>query len=239
MQRLPQPVIAEPGIGDNDDPFSIEPFGDIGYHVNGHGQFAGKCQCRPALAMHAGNTLFQVIEPAARYLNAAGACTSLLMVVLVTAHVLSRSLFNKPLVGTVELEELMIVILVFCGLAYTQITRNHISVDFVTTRLSKKWQDILATATSLVNSLFFLILTWQSLIQSKAQMSDGTATYDLQIPLFWVMWIIALGFFLFALSTFTDFLKTATESVMAGQKVETGMAIFFCHRTGGIAIYRY
>ena len=44
------------------------------------------------------------VEPVARFLNAAGACTSLLMVVLVTAHVISRALFHQPLVGTVELE---------------------------------------------------------------------------------------------------------------------------------------
>ena len=115
------------------------------------------------------------IEPAIRYLNAAGACTSLLMVILVTAHVLSRALFNKPLVGTVELEELMIVILVFCGIAYTKITRSHISVDFVTARLSRGMQSVVATATSLVNTLFFLALAWQSLILSQEQMSDGTA----------------------------------------------------------------
>ena len=167
------------------------------------------------------------IEPAVRYLNAGGACTSLLMVVLVTAHVLSRALFNKPLVGTVELEELMIVILVFCGIAYTQITRNHISVDFVTARLSKGMQNIIATATSLVNTLFFMALTWQSLVLSKEQMSDGTATFDLQIPLFWVMWIVALGFFLFGLSTFTEFLKTAYATIKAGHPLATLVAVLF------------
>ena len=151
----------------------------------------------------------------------------MLMVVLVTAHVLSRALFNKPLVGTVELEELMIVILVFCGIAYTQITRNHISVDFVTARLSKGMQNIIATATSLVNTLFFMALTWQSLVLSKEQMSDGTATFDLQIPLFWVMWIVALGFFLFGLSTFTEFLKTAYATIKAGHPLATLVAVLF------------
>jgi tripartite ATP-independent transporter DctM subunit len=167
------------------------------------------------------------IEPAIRYLNAAGACTSLLMVILVTAHVLSRALFKKPLVGTVELEELMIVILVFCGIAYTQITRSHISVDFVTARLSKGMQSVVATATSLVNTLFFMALTWQSLVLSQEQMSDGTATFDLQIPLFWVMWIIALGFFLFGLSTFTNFLKTAAATIKAGRPLATVAAVLF------------
>jgi tripartite ATP-independent transporter DctM subunit len=149
------------------------------------------------------------------------------MVILVTAHVLSRAIFNKPLVGTVELEELMIVILVFCGIAYTQITRNHISVDFITARLPKSMRNVVSTATSLVNTLFFLALSWQSLVQSRAQMSDGTSTFDLQIPLFWVMWIVALGFLLFALGTLTEFLKIAQDSIKSGRSFATFAAILF------------
>ena len=76
------------------------------------------------------------VEPVTRVINAVGACTALTMVILVTVHVLSRALFKKPLMGTVELEELMIVILVFLGMAYTQVKGMHISVDFLTSRLS-------------------------------------------------------------------------------------------------------
>jgi hypothetical protein len=38
---------------------------------------------------------------------------------------LSLAMPMQPLVGTVELEESMIVILVYCGVAYTQMTGNH------------------------------------------------------------------------------------------------------------------
>ena len=149
----------------------------------------------------------------------------MLMVILVTAHVISRAVFKQPLVGTVELEELMIVILVFCGIAYTQITGNHISVDFITARLPKGAQAVLAAATSLVQGLFFMILTWQSLVQSLSRMNDGTATFDLQMPLFWIMWVICLGFFLFGISTLTEFLKNAYHSATNGHPFATFVAI--------------
>lgn len=51
------------------------------------------------------------------------------MVLRVTAHVLSRAIFSTPLVGMVEIEELMIVILVFCGIAHTQITGHHVMAE--------------------------------------------------------------------------------------------------------------
>lgn len=167
------------------------------------------------------------IKPIAKYINAAGAFTSLLMVILVTAHVLSRAIFNKPLIGMVEIEELMIVLLVFCGIAHTQITGNHISVDFVTVRLPKRIKDLIDVATSLLTTIFLFALSWQSLAQSKNQMMNGTATFDLQIKLYWVMWIVAAGFFIFGLSTLTSFLKISHKTIQSGSPVSTGFAIVF------------
>lgn len=167
------------------------------------------------------------INPIAKYINAAGAFTSLLMVVLVTAHVLSRAIFSKPLIGMVEIEELMIVLLVFCGIAHTQITGNHISVDFVTTRLPKRIKDLIDVVTSLLTTIFLFVLSWQSLVQSKNQMINGTATFDLQIKLYGVMWIVAAGFFLFGLSTLTSFLKISHKTIQSGSPVSTGFAILF------------
>lgn len=167
------------------------------------------------------------INPIAKYINAAGAFTSLLMVVLVTAHVLSRAIFSRPLIGMVEIEELMIVLLVFCGIAHTQITGNHISVDFVTTRLPKRIKDLIDVATSLLTTIFLFVLSWQSLVQSKNQMMNGTATFDLQIKLYGVMWIVAAGFFLFGLSTLTSFLKISHKTIQSGSPVSTGFAMVF------------
>lgn len=159
------------------------------------------------------------IKQATIKINAAGAFTSLLMVALVTVHVMSRAIFNKPLIGTVELEELMIVIMVFCGIAYTQITGNHISVDFITSRLPKRLQNTICVATSLLTTIFFFMLTWQSLIQSRNHMVNDTATFDLQIRLYWIMLIIALGFFLFALSTLIEFLKITHKTIKSGHSL--------------------
>jgi tripartite ATP-independent transporter DctM subunit len=92
----------------------------------------------------AADRIVKSVTPVARILNAVGACTGLVMVLLVTVHVLSRTFFKKPLIGTVELEELMIVVLVFLGMAYTQLTRGHISVDFFTMRLPEGLRSVLS-----------------------------------------------------------------------------------------------
>lgn len=153
------------------------------------------------------------IEPFARILNAIGACTALIMVFLVTAHVLSRSLLRKPLIGTVEIEEMMIVILVFLGMAYTQVRENHVSVDFITSRLPQKIQDHLSSATSLLSCGLFFLLSWQSIVLSWTYLEKNVATFHLRIPIFWLMWIIALGFFLLALLLLKDYLQVASRII--------------------------
>jgi C4-dicarboxylate transporter DctM subunit len=137
-------------------------------------------------------------------------------VVLVTVHVLSRALFKKPLMGTVELEELMIVILVFLGMANTQVKGMHISVDFLTSRLSERTQNILSVAMSLLSLLLFFALSWQSIRLSLVYLNEGNATFHLRIPLFWVIWIIALGFFLCGVISLKHIFQTASETIRKG-----------------------
>ena len=156
------------------------------------------------------------IEPVIRILNAIGAGTALIMVILVTVHVLSRALFKKPLLGTVELEELMIVVLVFLGMAYTQVRGNHISVDFVTSRLSEKAQEILSGVTSLLSMCLFFALSWQGVLLSLTYLQKNVDTFHLRIPIFWVMWIVALGFFLLGVILFKNFLRAASHTVKEG-----------------------
>jgi len=59
-------------------------------------------------------------------------------------------------------------------------------------------------------------LTWQSIVLSLAYLKDGQATFQLEIPLFWVLWIIALGFFLFGLNLLTDCLRQLCQSSRDG-----------------------
>ena len=157
------------------------------------------------------------VEPFTRILNSVGAFTSLVMVILVTAHVLSRDILNRPLLGMVELEEYMIVILVFLGMAYTQSRRQHISVNFITSRLPEGVQTIILGGTSLLSVVLSLALSWQSIVLSLTYMKKGVDTFHLHIPLFPLLWIIGLGFFLLALVLAKDFFRASAKTIGEGR----------------------
>ena len=62
----------------------------------------------------------------------------LLMTILGTADVMGRRFFNSPLPGVYELMRFMMGGIAFFTFAYVQLKREHISVPFVSERLSGK-----------------------------------------------------------------------------------------------------
>ena len=74
-------------------------------------------------------------------------------------EVAMRYFFNRPVMGTYELSELMLAAIVFFGLAYTAVEQGHIRVDLITSILPKKIQaflDDIATLTGI--GIFTLIV---------------------------------------------------------------------------------
>lgn len=80
------------------------------------------------LKLHDG--LAKTITPVSRIFNGVGASMALLMVLLVTANVITRSVFGFSLTGVVELEEIMLILLVFGAMGHAQLANKHIGVDF-------------------------------------------------------------------------------------------------------------
>ncbi len=163
-------------------------------------------------------TLSRIITPPARWLNGVGAATSLLMVLLVTANVLSRDLLGFSLVATVELEQIMLVVLVFWAMAHAQLNHKHIGVDFFTSRLPPSWRLRLACLTQGLGGLFFLLFTWQSLVIAWTYWEKNETTLFLQISKAPLALVIALGLFLLALALLRDALQTTCDMLERGQR---------------------
>lgn len=156
-------------------------------------------------------------HPVIKVLNGIGSSMALMMVLLVTVHVMSRAFFRKPLVGTVELEELMLVIMVFFGMAHAQMMKKHIAVDFFTSRLSEGVQNVLRCATTLLGVLVFLGYAWQNILLAQIYQNTGITTMHLRIPVYPFLWIVALGFFLMAVVLLSDFCRESARAVRDGK----------------------
>lgn len=98
----------------------------------------------------------RVVNSALRYV-----CMGLLFVMMLlgTGDVTGRYIFNKPLIGTVEIFGMLLPAIVLLGLAYTQEDRAHIRMEALFSRLSFRAQtilNILITTGMLFVSVLFL-----------------------------------------------------------------------------------
>ena len=77
----------------------------------------------------------------------------LVMLLLGTADVLGRYLFNNPITGTQEIFEILLPGIVLLGWAYAQRFKSHVTVDIIYNRFSPRLKAIVGLSLHLWPSL--------------------------------------------------------------------------------------
>lgn len=138
---------------------------------------------------------------------ASGALLLCLMVLTVVAVSLRK--FNNPILGTQDLSESGLTIVVFFAMAYSGWTGGHIAVDLIGSVVRGRALDILDTVVRLVCGLFFLVVAWQSIRQGLDALEFGDGFNLLAIPHYPFFFIIAFGSATYALVLFLLALRSA------------------------------
>ena len=102
-----------------------------------------------------------------------------IMMVLTTADVFLRYVFNSPIKGNYELQTLMMVAVVFFGLAWAQSKRGHIRMDVFSSRFSPTIQDFLNLLGDVIFLMIAGIITWQMAINGWQAFLSGDYLYGL------------------------------------------------------------
>jgi len=101
--------------------------------------------------------LTKIFQLCSRYLAVLSAIMTIVIMGLIVVNVISRRLGRGSIPGLLELSEVGLVFLVFCGIAYGLQTRTHVAVTLATSRMSAKMGRI-AVAVGLV--ILIVVLAW-------------------------------------------------------------------------------
>lgn len=116
------------------------------------------------------------------------------MVIITILDVISRHLLKRPIAGVIELNEVLMVSVVFLGLGFAQKERAHIRAELFISRLSKRQRKHFEFFALMISLLFWTILLVQSL--SKAWDSFLTKEYReglVKFPIWPARWALAVG----------------------------------------------
>lgn len=129
----------------------------------------------------------------------------LVMMVLTTIDTIMRDIFNRPIPGVYELHSMMLVGILYLGLAYVQSQRQHIRMDLLTVHLSKNNQFVLQVLADIIFLAIAMIICWQMGIQSwRAWISHDFYYGVVRFPLWIPKLAITLGTGLVSIRLITD-----------------------------------
>ncbi len=141
----------------------------------------------------------------------------LLMAASIVSDVIARPLFQS-IPGTFELNEVLLVIVVFLVLAGAQIERRHVNVSLFISRFSPRRQTLLKLFVLFLSLSFFCFFTLAAGVQAYSSTIVGEQRYGLiPFPVWPARIFLCLGLFLLCLQLSLDIvdklkdLKTKTR----------------------------
>jgi TRAP-type C4-dicarboxylate transport system permease small subunit len=149
--------------------------------------------------------LIERVERGLLALSILSGFATLLIIIVVCADVAGRFLFNAPLHGGVEFSELLMVVLVFFGLAAAQQQRQNYSIEVVTRHLPDSMQKVLELLGYLTCLGIVILLAWPSSKQAIMSFERGEAGFGIvPFPLWPARILLAIGLWLLAVQFVCD-----------------------------------
>ena len=152
----------------------------------------------------------ETIRKAIVALNGVSQVAVTLMMLLTATDVILRYIFNSPIIFAQEVTELLLVVLVSLGLSYCAIEKEHVNVDVLAGKLSKRWLAIFDCFTGLITLAFFLLIVWRSFVHMNYLAERRLTSLVLYIPLYPFVGLIGVSFGLFTIVILMDL----TDSIL-------------------------
>ena len=141
------------------------------------------------------------IQPFENGANLVASAAILLLMVLGTAQIIFRTVFNSPIAGYIDLVELSMASMAFLGAAYCQRLGAHIRMEILVTHLKGRLllaAEIFGTLVALIIIGVLISYSWDHFLRSY-QLGDTTidAEYPvwpskLLVPIAFSLWFIRL-----------------------------------------------
>jgi len=153
------------------------------------------------------------INPFLRVVYYIGVATIFAIVVFATIDVVLRYGFNRPILGGVEIVELLMVMAASCMMAYTQVEKRHVAAGVLSSRLSEKGRAVLNLLIYSISIVLFTVLTWQTANSIIYSMENRAGTSVLSLPLFPFYGVLALGMAALTIVLIRDLVSSIVEAL--------------------------
>ena len=116
-----------------------------------------------------------------------------LIVPFITTDVILRYFFNRPMLGSIELSEIAMAILLFLCMGYVTRLKGHFSVEILSSRLPSNAQVILDRIGYLIGLFVCILIVYQGIKRGIQAFDRNEATPLLDIPMYPFRLLLPVG----------------------------------------------
>ncbi len=135
----------------------------------------------------------------------------LLMALNTIANVVGRFVFQSSLYFSEELNRILIILITFAGISYAARHGRHIRMSAIFDTLPRGLKKTLMVIIALVTAVFMLALAWYSFTYILTQAGRGRVLPSLQIPVWWTLVWVPIGFLMTGLQYVLTAIKNLIE----------------------------
>jgi tripartite ATP-independent transporter DctM subunit len=165
------------------------------------------------------------VERITRLANGLGVASLFAIMLLISADVFGRYFLNKPITGSFEITDMMMVLIVFLGIAYTGAKGEHVSLgDLILGRLPGRVMGFIGTVTNILSLGLMGMIVWQCAVQASRLQEQGTVSEVLEIPVYPFLWIAALGCALLCVVLLKD-IRASLAQMLKRSSLQTSLCL--------------
>lgn len=162
----------------------------------------------------------------AKWMHAVAAATLVVMMMLGAADVCGRYAFNRPILGTLDLTEFMMVLVVFLGFAQVQVEKGNVTLSIAVERWSVRTQAVINSIGYLASLVVFALMSWGSFIYAESLRVAQAISPSYSIPVYPFVYVTALSVAIFCVVLFADLVGYITQVVKGiGMWKRTGLLL--------------
>jgi TRAP-type C4-dicarboxylate transport system permease small subunit len=145
------------------------------------------------------NSRSSILERIPKWAAFLSGLSVLVITIMITFDVLMRYFLNEPQLFVDELASLILILIIFGGIAYTFQRAGHIRVDLITNLLARRANRALRISTLMLGIIFLGIITQNTLLSAIVAYRLDRLSMVMFYPLWIPMLLIPMGTGLMAL----------------------------------------
>ena len=134
------------------------------------------------------------------------------MLVVIVADVIGIKIFSKPVPGGIEIVSFMSVVAIAFAVAYTQVMRGHVAVDFIVEKFPRRAKLIIDAVTTFFGVALMAALAYYSFKYGAKLHATGEVSMTQKIPYYPFVYGMAVCFLVTLLVLVRDLIKSITKA---------------------------